>query len=118
MKSLKLVVVAMSLVGIFGVGNAMAVDSTTVNVSATVVGSCAFAAASYDMAFGSFAVTDTGNKTATANVQFTCTNNTSYTLDDFSIAPRNMVGPASENLAYTIAPVSYTHLTLPTKRIV
>lgn len=101
-KMMKLAVLALALVGIFSAGNAIASDSTQVNVSATVLGSCSFDAASYDMDFGSINVTDTGVKSATANVQFTCTNNTTYALGDFS-GTRNMVGPASENLAYTIA---------------
>jgi len=101
-KMMKLAVLALALVGIFSAENVLAADSTQVNVSATVIGSCSFAAPSYDMNFGSINVTDTGVKTATANVQFTCTNNTTYALDDFSGA-RNLVGPASENLAYNIA---------------
>lgn len=107
MKNLKLAVLAITLIGIFGAGNALASDSTTVNVSATVTGSCSFDAASYDMAFGSIAVTDTGVKSATANVKFTCTNNTTYALTDYA-GGRNMVGPASENLAYTIAAYTTT----------
>jgi len=101
MKKMKLAVLA--LVGVLAAGNAMAAGSTDVEVSATVLGTCAFGATSYPMAFGSFNGTDTGPKTATANVQFTCTNNTVYTLDDVSGAQAMTHETLAETLAYNIA---------------
>lgn len=107
MKKLKLAALALSLVGILTAGNALALDSAQVNVSATVAGSCSFDALSYNMAFGTINVTDTGVKTATAPVKFTCTNNTTYTIDNVAGA-RTMTGPAAETLAYTIAAYTTT----------
>jgi hypothetical protein len=107
MKKMKLAGMVLALVGIFSAGNVLAAGSTQVDVSATVLGTCSFNAANYPMSFGNISVTDTGPQTATANVQFTCTNNTTYTIDNVAGA-RQMSGPAAEPLAYTIAAYTTT----------
>jgi hypothetical protein len=106
MKSLKLAVVAISLIGIFGVGNAMALDTATINVSATVLGTCAFDTGAYNMAFGEIATTDTGDKTASVMLAFTCSNGTTWTLDDegfTNAGAKSMTGAdTGDTLAYQI----------------
>jgi hypothetical protein len=102
MKKMKLAALSLSLFGVLAAGNTLAADSTQVNVSATVAGTCSFGAPTYDMDFGSFSVTDTGAKPASATLEFTCTNNTPYSIDDVAGA-RNLTGPGGETLAYSIA---------------
>ncbi len=102
MKKHAMALTVLVLAGVLPAGNALAAGSTDLNVSATVVGTCSFSAASYSMEFGSISVTDTGPKTAEATLQFTCTNNTSYTITNIAGA-RELTGPVGP-LAYTIAP--------------
>ncbi len=108
MKNMKLAALALSLVGILSAGNALAVDSTQVDVSATVAGTCNFNATNYAMAFGTINSTDTGAKTATAAVQFTCTNNTVYSINDVSGANSMTHDTLAESLAYDVAAYTLT----------
>lgn len=84
MKKMKLAALALSLVGILAAGNAFAADTATVDVSATVLGSCSFNVANPVMAFGNIDPTSGATYPATADLNFTCTNGTAYTLDDVS----------------------------------
>lgn len=62
-------------------GAAMAADSTTVTVSATVSGTCKFLSGD-TMAFGSLDPSSGANVNATASPTFWCTKGTSYTITD------------------------------------
>lgn len=97
MKSVKLVVLAISLVGIFMVGNAMAAGTATVDVTANVLGACNFNNVNPTMAFGNIDPSSGITYPATATLDFTCTNGTPWTLDDVS----------ATNIAFDQAGLSY-----------
>jgi len=106
MRSLKLTVLALSLIGIFGAGNTLAADTATINASATVLGTCTFDVATYDLAFGVIDQTTLGaaDVTATANLEFTCSNGTVWTLDDETLSA---VGAKSMSGAVTAGSLAY-----------
>jgi hypothetical protein len=80
----------------------LAVDTATINVSATVLGTCAFDAAGvYAMAFGDIDPAATGDKTASVNLAFTCSNGTTWTLD-------NEIGNKSMSGGFTGTPMAYS----------
>ena len=102
MKKTAMATLVLALAGALLAGNALAAGSTDLTVSATVVGTCSFGAATYAMNFDAISVSDTGPQTATTNLQFTCTNNTPYTIDDIS-GPRNLSQSGQTDLPYSIA---------------
>lgn len=102
MKSIKLALLAIVLVGLFGVGNVFAAATATIDVSATVLGTCSFDTTSYTMAFGDIDPASSGDVTQTVDLIFTCSNGTTYTLDDIS-GPQSMTGTVPPgSLAYSI----------------
>jgi hypothetical protein len=108
MKSLKLAVVAISLIGVLGVGNAMALDTATINVSATVLGTCSFNPDTYTLAFSTtIDPTTTGDETANVELEFYCTTGTNWTLEDPSSLTLSMASGVN-NLAYSVAAAATT----------
>lgn len=101
MKRMKLAALALSLVGILTAGNALAVDTATITVSANVLGTCSFDTAAYTMAFGAIDPLMAADATQTAALAFTCTNGSNWALDDVSGA-RSMAGAGANTLAYSI----------------
>lgn len=103
MKRFSLLSALICLTGLIFAGTALAAGTATVNVSATVLGTCSFDTTSYTMNFGSINTTDTGAKTATATLAFTCSNGTPWTLDDVSAVSHNLTGGVTgSSLAYSI----------------
>lgn len=98
MKRMKLAALTLSLVGILTAGNALAADTATVDVSATVLGTCNFATANPTMVFGDIDPTSGLTYSATANLIFTCTNGSAYTLSDV----------AAPSIAFDQAGLSYS----------
>jgi hypothetical protein len=102
MQKMKLAALALSLVGVLAAGNAMALDTATINVSATVLGTCSFDTNTYAMAFGEIDPAGSGDKTASVNLAFTCSNGTTWALDDENGA-KTMAGAfTATNMAYSI----------------
>ncbi len=108
MKSLKLTVLAISLVGILGVGNAMAAsDTNTLTINAKVVGTCKFVAATSSLDLGDLPFdTTTGlstGDTGNVDISFWCTKGISYTFVETSLNTDNLAGltTASELIPYT-----------------
>jgi hypothetical protein len=103
MKSLKLAVVAISLVGVFGVGNVMALDTATLDVSATVIETCRFDSDGGTLAFGNLDALNPADVLAVApdtNPYFTCSNKTVYTItDDSALNPLNN---GFDDIVYTL----------------
>jgi len=100
-KMMKLALLA--LVGVLAAGNAMAVDTATVDVSATVLGTCAFNTSTYNMAFGDIDPAIAGDKTASVTLDFTCSNGTTWTLTDASLLSPSMTGAfTATSMAYSI----------------
>jgi len=80
MKRLTVLAMVLGLV-LLSSGAAMAADSTTVAVSANVVGTCRFITGG-TMAFGSLDPNSGSDVNATASPTFWCTKNASYTITD------------------------------------
>lgn len=101
-KMMKLALLA--LVGVLAAGNAMAVDTATVDVSATVLGTCAFDTSTYNMAFGDIDPATSGDKTASVDLAITCSNGTTWTLDN-EIGAKTMTGGfTGTSMTYSIDP--------------
>jgi hypothetical protein len=101
MKKMKLAALALSLAGILAAGNALALDTATISVSANVLGTCTFDTASYTMAFGAIDPLMAIDTTKDVNLAFTCTNGTNWALDDVS-GSQTMTGSGANTLAYSI----------------
>ncbi len=103
MKSLKLAVVAMILIGIFGVGNAMAAaDSADIAVSATIEDSCRIDQIG-DLGFGSLDPLQAADQTLvplTVPFEVTCTNGTNYKITDNASA--NPLISGGNNIVYSL----------------
>lgn len=108
MKKMKLAV--LGLVGVLAAGNALAANSATLTVSATVDEVCTFAVGPYTMPFGTIDPTDGGTDPGAATLTYTCTNGTTFTLDDVSGEHTFATGPGT--LKYNIA--AYTLTTVGT----
>jgi hypothetical protein len=103
MKSLKLAVVAMSLIGIFGVGNAMAAGTATLDVSATVIETCRFDSNGGTLAFPDLDALNPVDVLAVApdvNPFFTCSNLTTYTITDDSAT--ELLDNGTDTIAYSL----------------
>jgi hypothetical protein len=107
MKKMKLAALALSLAGILAAGNALALDTATISVSANVLGTCTFDTASYTMAFGAIDPLTAIDATKDVNLAFTCTNGTNWALDDVS-GSQTMTGSGANTLAYSIDSYSQT----------
>jgi hypothetical protein len=81
----------------------LSAGTATVNVTATVLGSCSFDTTTYSMAFGAIdPLTDTGDRTATITLAFTCSNGTPFSLGDVSGAQTLAGAVAGGSLAYSV----------------
>jgi spore coat protein U-like protein len=78
MKKTALVIVVMTIVALAGV--AMALDSNTLTVTASVVGTCKFNSATSTLAFGSLDPSAASDANLSTSVQFWCTKGTIETL--------------------------------------
>lgn len=87
-------------------GNAFAAGSTDLTVQATVLGTCSFNAATYLMDFGSLDPAAAADTNATAKLEFTCSNGTTYNIDD--VKGLRSMGGTGDSLPYTIAPYTIT----------
>lgn len=77
MRNFNKAVLAASLAGaMLFAGNAAAVDSSTLNVSATVQGVCHFSSATFGMTFTDINPHDTGAKTKASTISYKCTSGT------------------------------------------
>lgn len=85
-------------------GTSMAADTATVNVSATVIGTCRFTSAGTTLSFGTLPFDATGNAlgaTANSTIQFWCTNGASYTITDDTGANEAVAGTPPFRMAST-----------------
>lgn len=81
----KTVLSLMAAILLLAAGTAMAADTATVDVSATVVGTCQFSTAGTTLPFGALPFDGSGNAlgaNANSTIQFWCTNGASYTIGD------------------------------------
>ncbi len=108
MKSLKLTVLAITLIGIFGAGNALAASAThDLTINAKVAGTCKFvdAATTLDLGDLPFSATtglstgDTGN----VDIEFWCTKGIGYT-----VAASSANGGTLDGLTTTTETIDYT----------
>ncbi len=61
-------------------GNALAADSNTLTVSASVTGTCRFSSGTSTLNFGALDQSSAADANATGNTQFWCTRNATYTV--------------------------------------
>lgn len=78
----KLLVLAMVLGLVLGIGVSFASDTNTVTVQANVFGTCKFLSTTSTLAFGSLDPSSGSDVNASTTVQFWCTKNTSYSITD------------------------------------
>jgi hypothetical protein len=101
MKSLKLAVVAISLIGIFGVGNVMAAnpDDATLEVKAFVIEACEFDG-NAEVDFTTInPLQPVPLSATTTDIAITCTNLTSYTVSDDGV---RAMGNGTDNIPYVL----------------
>ena len=79
MKKLLTVLVSVAFLAM-AAGAAMAADSNTVTVSASITGTCKFNSATSTLAFGALDPTLTSDATVTGSTTFWCTKGASYTV--------------------------------------
>lgn len=95
-------------------GRAQAAATATVDVSATVVGTCQFASQSAAIAFGALPFDGNGNATgatASGSIQFRCTNGASWSIIDDD--GQNATGPDQNRMkSTTLATAEYIPYTL------
>ena len=106
MKKMKLAALALALTGIFAAGNALAANTATLDVSATVIAACQFDSDGGTLAFADLDVltpTDQLGVTPSGQPMFTCTNGTTYTITDDSAT--NPLSNGTDNIVYSL---SYT----------
>lgn len=97
-RKLTLLTLAFSLVA----SSALAAGTATLNVSASITGSCVFNAGG-TLAFGALDVTAPVDVTANSSgVAFTCTNLTNYTITD-SVAGAGSLSNGTSTIPYTLA---------------
>jgi hypothetical protein len=107
MKKIKLAAMALALFGILAGGNAFALDTATITVSANVLGTCTFDTTTYTMAFGAIDPLMAADATVNVGLAFTCTNGSNYALDDVS-GIQTMTGSGANTLGYSIDPYALT----------
>lgn len=107
MKTLKLIVITMMFALV--ATTSFAAGSTDLTVQATVLGTCSFNAAAYTMDFGSLDPAAAVNTNVTTTLGFTCSNGTTYTIDDIS-GGSTMAGVTTPavTLPYSIAAYTLT----------
>ncbi|MGD0276972.1 MAG: spore coat protein U domain-containing protein [Syntrophales bacterium] len=79
MRKILLVTIVVIMVAVWG-GIALAADTNTLTVTATVLGVCKFNTAAETLAFGTLDPSSAANGTGTATATFWCTNGTTGTL--------------------------------------
>lgn len=83
MKQMKLAVLAIALVGIFGAGNVLAADTATITVTADVQSSCVFDTTAATLAFGTIdPVANVFKETNIATINYTCVAGSTFTVVD------------------------------------
>lgn len=100
----KMVLLWMAAILLLAAGTAMAADTATVDVSATVVGTCQFSSAGTTLPFGTLPFDASGNAlgaTANSTIQFWCTNGASYTIADDTGANESVPGTPPFRLGST-----------------
>jgi spore coat protein U-like protein len=81
----------------------LSAGTATVNVTATVLGSCSFDTTTYTMAFGAIdPLADAGDKTASINLAFNCSNGTPFSLGNVSGAQTLAGAVAGGTLPYSV----------------
>lgn len=87
-----------------GCGLALAAGSTTLAVTATVLGTCKFSALSTPLAFGTIDPSSTVNATAAASVLYKCTKGTTSAGVTFTTGgtARTMTGPGAVTMGYSV----------------
>lgn len=104
---------AVALVAIVSAsGLAAAADSTTLAVSATILGTCKFSALSTPLAFGTVDPSLTADKVVTANVLYKCTKNTTSLGITGTAGAHSMTDGATHTLSYTLGIASDTSVGL------
>jgi len=98
---MKKLLAVLVLFGIFAAGNALAIDTANITVSANVLGTCTFDSNSYSMAFGAIDPLMAADATQAVSLAFTCTNGTNWALDDVS-GVKTMAGSGANTLGYSI----------------
>jgi len=78
----RLLVLAMVLGLVLGIGVSFASDTNTVTVTANVVGTCKFLSSTSTLAFGSLDPSSGSDVNASTTVQFWCTKNANYSIID------------------------------------
>ena len=81
----------------------MAAGSHTLNVTATVNGTCSFDLPNSAMAFGAIDPSGVTPATATAAVDFHCSNGQAYTVTLSGTGSYTLTGPAAATIPYTAA---------------
>ena len=111
MKKILIVAAAIMMVSALG-GIALAGGTTTVNVSANIVGTCQFSTTP-TLAFGPLDQTSSSDATATGTLSFWCTNGAPYILSD-SANPgvgdgsySGTISNGTDNITYSIGYDSY-----------
>lgn len=99
---MKKLAVLLSLAATLATGNALALDTATIDVSATVLGTCTFAAGPYAMAFGNIDPLTAANTDATATLSFTCTNGSNWALQNLTGAYTMAGSVAGNTLDYAV----------------
>ena len=90
----KLVSITLLAASLASAGNALAGDTATLAISATVTGSCKFTTGSFTMSFGALDPAAAANQNQSTDLTFKCTKNTaaaSFTID-------SQASPASVNI--------------------
>lgn len=102
MKSLKLMVLAIGLIGIFGVGNVMAADEASITVEAVVLESCSFNTAAATLDFGTLNTLAGGpvSPATPASISYICTSGTTYTIENNAAA--NPLGNGTSTIIYSL----------------
>lgn len=112
MKKILIAAAVLIVTGALG-GDVFAAGTTTVNVSANIVGTCQFSTTP-TLAFGALDQTSSSDATATGNLTFWCTKGAAYTLSDPvnpGVGDGTYAGTLSngtDTIAYSIA---YTNAT-------
>ncbi len=109
MKKILIVAAVLIVAGALG-GDVFAAGTTTVNVSANIVGTCQFSTTP-TLAFGALDQTSSSDATATGALTFWCTKGAAYTLSDplgSTGAYAGTISNGTDSIAYSIAYTSAT----------
>ena len=96
----KLVSITLLAASLASAGNALAGDTATLAISATVTGSCKFTTASFAMSFGTLDPAAAADVNRTTDLTYKCTKGTlasSFTFND-TVAPASSTSPATVSI--------------------